>query len=281
MRKVRLLLFIGAAFALFAFSLKHEKEGREFDREIPVIAMAVDLISNGVECGTCHTGKMESEEVAEIKLTGQNILVAGQIYEFEIHFSPDLEASEVEMQLLAYDPNSESSVGGFNFIHETKTIEGYTPGGQTIDFGLASMELGTGKIDPVQTLQWTAPLEINGPITINIAGLAHDNDGSTMGDESFAKQLTLVPEQMAPEFTVYPREISRDFVVETVASNSAISTIQLFDITGEVVADFGEYYTNRGENSWNLTVRDGLSPGMYLLAVIENGRAQTRQVYLR
>jgi hypothetical protein len=282
MKKLQLTRLIAFGSILLAFSLKDNPEGREFDRDIPVIAMALDQIGNGIECSTCHSGKRENESVADIKiLNGSNLLVAGQTYDFEIHFVDDLEAKGVEMQLLAFEKGTESSLGGFEFNHERQVSGGTLPGGNHIDFDVAHQMIGSGKTAGTQNIKWTAPNDLNGPVSINIAGLASDMDGTTNGDESFGASFTLYPAEMQPNSQVYPSQISNNFTVESYHQEDRTCSIQLFNLSGELVTDFGERFMPKGSNSWDLQLNGSFPGGMYLVAVTENSEVRTHQVFVK
>lgn len=282
MKKFQLISLIAFGSVLLAFSLKDNPEAREFDRDIPVIAMAIDQIGNGVECGTCHSGKREDGTAAEIELINQgDILVAGGTYHFEVEFAEDLDAKGVEMQLLAFDKGTEASLGGFQFNHERQVVNGTTPGGSHLEFDVAHQLLGTGKSAKTQTIKWTAPEFLDGPVSINIAGLAVDMDGTVEGDESFGASFTLYPSDMQPRSSVYPSQISDKFTVDSYNPEDRTCSIQMFNLSGEMVRDYGERFFPKGSGSWSLDLVQSVPGGMYLVAVTENQRVTTHQVFVK
>jgi hypothetical protein len=283
MKKFQLISLIAIVSILLAFSLKDATEGREFDREIPVIAMAVDQVGgNGIECSQCHAGKREDGTAADILLINDDqALVAGGTYEFEIHFADDLDAQGVEMQLLAFEKGTQTSLGGFEFAHERHVVGGIAPNGDHLEFEVAHQLMGTGKTNKPQTISWTAPEHLESPVSINIAGLAANLDGTTDGDESFGASFVLYPSEMQPNSNVYPSHISDRFTVESYHPEERTCSIQLFNMSGEIVTDFGERYLPEGSNTMDLQLTAGLPGGMYLLAVQENNEIKTHQVYVK
>jgi hypothetical protein len=268
MKKFTLIALSAICCVIFAFRTKHSSEGRELNREIPVVAMAIDKINNGIECSTCHAGKRETEEVARVELVSpHDMLVAGETYIFEVEFAPDLDAKGIEMQMLAFEETTSTSLGGFDFEHRRETFPAVLPEGNEINFEVADIEWGSNKTNAPQTLKWRAPEEINGPVSINIAGLAANMDGTAAGDEAFGESITLEPAIEAPQFSVYPSQIDQHFTIEQKAQKEVIAHIRIFDLSGDMVFDFGERMQAEGENQWSFDLSTDLPEGMYLLSV--------------
>lgn len=267
---------------LFAFRTKHSSEGRELNREIPVVAMAIDKISNGIQCTTCHAGKRESNEVASIELvSGHDVLIAGETYVFEIEFAPDLNAKGIELQMLAYEEESSLSLGGFDFEHQRDEYLAVLPEGNALDFEVAELEWGSSKTNAPQTLKWRAPEHINGPVSINIAGLAANMDGTTAGDEAFGRSIILEPAVALPQFAVYPNHIEQHFTIEQLADDEGIAHVRVFNLSGDLVYDFGERIQVKGQNKWSFNLESDLPEGMYLLSLQQGMKATTSQVFIR
>ena len=228
-------------------------------------------------CATsgCHSDFALNSGAAELSVSlgnGVTQYELGKTYPVTVSISnPGL--IRFGFQAVALKNSDNTNAGTIRLVDSQRTqiLPGF---GSTIDRkyvtytyeGTNAVSAGLGKWD----FEWTAPETNEGPITLYIASIAANDDGTDAGDHTYTKQISM--EAPAIFWSVYPSVSSSKFSVQS--SGAPILGLRIFNSAGDVV------YSKADVEPGILSLELDLSPGVYFLSAIQNGKTEVRKIVI-
>ena len=183
-------------------------------------------------------------------------------------------------QMLALRNSDNTNTGEFIVTDSTRTqiFEGYNLFADRyyMTYKYAGTEpYGTGL--GLWNFQWTAPATDEGAITLYLAAVAANNDGTDVGDTVYTNSLTLQPKATGIHtiaeniFSVFPNP-SQDFIY--IEGNKGDSEVKFISINGITV-----YHSHLSSAKERVDV-SMLESGIYFIDIINNNTIYRNKIFI-
>ncbi|KAA3637973.1 MAG: T9SS C-terminal target domain-containing protein [Bacteroidetes bacterium] len=235
--------------------------------------------SQGPNCAACHNnGSFNPGLTIELLEDGNAVAeyVPGQTY--TLRYTVEANAgspNKYGVQSVVLTTSDDANAGTF----------GDAPSGTRVApiDDRSYFEHSTGSNDNTFEIEWTAPEEELGDITIYASGIAANGNGTNGGDNGTAATLTVaqtinvssssLPELLPIDVTIFPNPVKNVLNLELKSSIQGTYQMDILDIQGTVLASSQialDFETNRISENVN-----HLSPGIYLVRITDGQKLVT------
>ncbi len=238
--------------------------------------------SQGATCAACHNnGSFNPGLTIELLEDGNAVAeyVPGQSYTLRYTVEANSGSpNKYGVQSVVLTNSDDSNAGTF----------GDAPSGTrvaSID-DRSYFEHSTGSNDNTFEIEWTAPEEELGDITIFAAGVAANGNGTNGGDNGTAATLTVAqtinvsslsgPELLPIDLNVFPNPVKDVLNLELNSSIQGVYQMDILDLGGKVLAS-RQLELNFEINRINEHV-DHLSPGAYLVRITDGEKLVSAKI---
>lgn len=238
--------------------------------------------SQGATCAACHNnGSFNPGLTIELLEDGSSVdeYVPGQTYTLRYTVNANAGSpNKYGVQSVVLTNSNDANAGTF----------GDAPSGTRVApiDDRNYFEHSTGSNDNTFEIEWIAPEEELGEITIFAAGVAANGNGNNGGDNGTAATLTVAQstnvsslsglELLPIDMTVFPNPVKNVLNLELKSSVQGTYQMEILDLRGTVLASRQldlDFETNRiSENV------DHLSPGIYLVRVTDGQKLVSGKV---
>lgn len=133
---------------------------------------------------------------------------------------------------------------------------------------------------------WKAPETNEGPVTIYLAAVAANNDGTDKGDEVYTDSITLnpattgvnEPTQHGPIFSVYPNPIKSAFVLSWKNKSTMHTVLTMESLDGKTSMMLHKGVFSKGEQRLALSLPTETPAGIYLLHLKQGSLISTQKI---
>lgn len=138
------------------------------------------------------------------------------------------------------------------------------------------------------SFKWAAPVSDEGPVTLYVAGVAANNDGTDFGDLAYTKQLTLNAiatgikhsDEDKMQLSVFPNPVSNKLSINYTLQGGAETTITLTDLLSRRTNMLLNRMDNSGAHVAQINLNDAYAPGVYFLTVTSGDRHGTQKIVI-
>jgi len=138
------------------------------------------------------------------------------------------------------------------------------------------------------TFEWEAPSSDIGPVTLYLATIAANNDGTDLGDYCYLKSLNLTaaPVGIKQEASsdkglkIYPNPVKDNIGIEYSLETAGVVTFELCDLKGTSVQVWNTEMKAVGDHKQNLSLSSRYPQGIYLLKLSLNGTTTVKNLYI-
>ncbi|MBA3704791.1 MAG: T9SS type A sorting domain-containing protein [Bacteroidetes bacterium] len=191
-------------------------------------------------------------------------------------------------QLIALKDADNGNVGTFNLTEagRTQIINGYgsLSGRKYITYtypGTAAISSGAGQ----WSFEWNAPATDVGPVTLYLATIAANDDGSDKGDYCYLKSLQLTPAAVGinqlfiqQQFTVFPNPVNDQLKISYTLEKAMNVKLELYDIKGSKLQEWNNEIQAPGDYNQNLTLNSNYPKGVYLFKLIKENKTLVKKI---
>ncbi|MCB9447247.1 MAG: T9SS type A sorting domain-containing protein [Flavobacteriales bacterium] len=235
------------------------------------------------DCTTsgCHTTYAVNTGTGILSMQvgdGSGFYVPGETYSVQVELS-EKDVSRFGFEWVALRKSDQANAGTITVTDPNRNW--VVPGFNSFDDRRYATYTYAGSVAP-QTgsnswqFDWTAPATDEGDITLYLAGVAANNDGTDLGDQVYTTTLTLVPAATGisnqiglSEFQVYPVPAKDMLHVSFVSDRRQRVTMDLLTLEGKSVMMQADRVVDAG--SVRITIPLNVAPGVYLLRMKDGG----------
>ncbi|MFI5151102.1 MAG: choice-of-anchor V domain-containing protein [Bacteroidia bacterium] len=271
---------------------------------LPVLSF-VDIVSNGAPPGStgapgepnctksgCHQDFPVNSGPGNASLQmggGTNTYVPGQTYTLTASVTQGT-LVRFGFQVVALADRDSSNAGTFHITESSRTqiIPGFgtlaSRDYMTYTFGGSSAKsTGLGQ----WTFTWTAPAADIGPITLYLAGIAGNDDGTDMGDYGYLSSIQLLASpagiretEVNTSLELFPNPATDQILISCFLDQETRVEIELFDIRGQKLACLYSETKAPGAFKKDIKLNNTYPEGVYLLRINKGNRSQIRKILL-
>lgn len=240
-------------------------------------------ITQGPTCAACHNnGSFNPGLVIELLQDGNPVqeYVPGESYTLRYTVEANSGSpSKFGVQSVILTDNDDSNAGTF----------GDAPNGTRVATisSRKYFEHSTGSNENTFEIEWTAPEDMVGDVTIYAAGVAANGNGNNGGDNGAASTLTIMqtpdvsgfsgPERLPVEINVFPNPMSDVLSMELQSSIEADVLVELVSLQGQPLFAFQQRIIT-GSNTISENISQ-LPSGMYLLKISNGQKVVSEKVF--
>lgn len=137
------------------------------------------------------------------------------------------------------------------------------------------------------TFQWTAPDQYEGPVTLYLAAVSANNDGTDKGDEVYTDSLVLngfatglSTTDPDPGYSVYPNPVKENFTISFVSRDQINTKISLTDLKGGSSYVLFDDILYKGIQKLGLVKPTHLPKGIYLIHIEQGIKVFTQKIVI-
>lgn len=264
-----------------------------------------DIMSNGAPASStgapgeasctasgCHDDKPLNSGLGISAITvgsGQNEYIPGTTYTVLIDINQGT-LNRFGFQLIALKDADNSNIGTFTVTQtgRTQVIPGY--GSLSKRKYITYTYPGTNAVLPGNgqwSFEWTAPATDEGSITLYLATIAANNDGTDAGDYCYLKSLQLKSttagiEQLSvqKQFTLIQSSVNNYFKIHYALEKTVAVKLELYDINGSKLQEWENGMQASGIYDQELSFKQDYAKGIYFIKFIRNDRTLVKKFTL-
>ncbi len=257
---------------------------------IVATAAMVDTMSNGAPASStgapgetsctmsgCHDDNVINSGggVSSLALdNGLSYYVPGTTYTVHVQISQS-NSIRFGFQLIALKDADSSNIGTFNITEASRTQLLSGTGNLSSRKYVTYTYPGTNAVTPGNgswSFQWTAPFVDEGPITLYLATVAANDDGTDGGDHCYLSSLQLYPTALgveqfsaAQQFSVFPNPSSDQIKVHYSLKKTSAVKLELLDLKGTKLESWNFAAQLAGTFDQTVNLNYDCPKGLYLL----------------
>jgi len=278
MKKITLILLVCIGFASISAIMK--EDGRAGATGSP----------GETTCNTsqCHTGNTVNAAGGSIVISAPTLTnweyVPGTVYPISVTVA----RSSVSLFGLGFEALRSTGANGGTLVitnaTQTKILNAFI-GGNNRSNVVHKQNGGASSGSHTFNFNWTAPVAGTGNVTFYSAGNAANGNGNAAGDfiyttSHIVTEMTSGIKDITDEsaMQVYPNPVVDKFKVRFNLKESAFVEIKMLDTQGKVVSDVLSNTLPAGEQELQHTPMINLSPGVYFLQMIIDGKQAVKRI---
>jgi hypothetical protein len=271
---------------------------------VPILAF-VDITSNGAPASTtgapsepsctkigCHQDFVANTGIGTSDLIIGNrntTYVPGQTYSITAQVTQQ-GLKRFGFQVVALADRDSTNAGSFQVIESSRTQ--IIPGAGVFSQRKYMTYTFAGSAAPLQgenqwTFNWTAPSSDIGPVTLYLAGIAANDDGTDMGDYCYLKSFKLnsspagvIEMHSGMELKTFPNPVSDQFSVSCYMKKEAALSLDLYSITGQKMECLFSTPQFSGTFSRTFTLSHKYPEGVYFLRVTAGDKTTIQKLFV-
>lgn len=213
MKKLVLFTLVCSSIVFFGFNLNFELD-----------CATSESGSRSLTCGSCHGGSINTDIIITDGLEDENDDNGDKYYNIEILMPLNISVASIQTNL-----NSDKK-GKFSALLNSVRplfIDGY--GTQYALMDLKDSKEGKKDVDPL-VFKWYPPENFAGTQNIIVEGVFANLDGTTSGDYSFYKEVSINVKTANEAFKIYPTIVNDVLNIKGLKENSIV---QIIDFAGK------------------------------------------------